>query len=130
MRESTPTELHLGDLDKLPADEAARLHEWLIEKIDALCTRLKVEPKEDEVRGHGAAWHACLRARAALLLVLHGRGAREGMRVAMHLQTASGQAWRWGKHCLLGAASGRRRTCKRVLHTSRSVFFRDINALC
>jgi hypothetical protein len=49
VRESTPGELHFEDLDKLGADELARMAEWLTEKVDALSTRLKVEQREDEV---------------------------------------------------------------------------------
>jgi hypothetical protein len=49
MRGTSPGELHLGDLDKLPPDQLVVLHEWLMEKVDALSTRLKAEPKDDEV---------------------------------------------------------------------------------
>jgi hypothetical protein len=33
MRESTKTELHYEDLEKLPVDEVARIAEWLTEKV-------------------------------------------------------------------------------------------------
>lgn len=51
MRETTHVELHYEDLEKLPAEEVARVAEWLTEKVDALSSRLKAEQREDEV-GH------------------------------------------------------------------------------
>lgn len=49
MRETSGLELYFEDLDTLPADEVARIAEWLTEKVDALSSRLKVEPKDQEV---------------------------------------------------------------------------------
>lgn len=43
------SELHFEDLDKLMPDDVAHMVEWLNEKVDTLSTRLKAEPKEDEV---------------------------------------------------------------------------------
>ncbi len=40
------------DLENLLPDDVSRIVEWLTEKVDALSTKLKPEPKdEDEVRG-------------------------------------------------------------------------------
>lgn len=50
MRETTPDDFRYEDLERLPTEELARITEWLTEKVDALSTRLKAEPKEDEVR--------------------------------------------------------------------------------
>jgi hypothetical protein len=50
MRETTLSELHYEDLEKLPADDVTRVAEWLTEKVDALSSRLKAEQREDEVR--------------------------------------------------------------------------------
>jgi hypothetical protein len=36
------------DLENIAPDDVARIVEWLTEKVDALSTRLKPEPKEDE----------------------------------------------------------------------------------
>lgn len=39
------------DLSRLPTENVTHIVEWLTEKVDALCSRLKAEPKEgDEVR--------------------------------------------------------------------------------
>lgn len=35
------------DLERMPGEEVARICEWLTEKVDALSTRLKAEPKEE-----------------------------------------------------------------------------------
>jgi hypothetical protein len=53
MRETTADDFRYEDLERLPTEELARITEWLTEKVDALSTRLKAEPKEDEVRGRG-----------------------------------------------------------------------------
>lgn len=50
MRDTTEEEFRYEDLERLPTDDLARITEWLTEKVDALSTRLKAEPKEDEVR--------------------------------------------------------------------------------
>jgi hypothetical protein len=50
MRETTADDFRYEDLERLPTEELARITEWLTEKVDALSTRLKAEPKEDEVR--------------------------------------------------------------------------------
>lgn len=49
-RKSNRTELFFEDLEKLPPEEVARLYEWLTEKVDSLCAKLKPDPKEEEVR--------------------------------------------------------------------------------
>mmetsp|Transcript_9701 Transcript_9701/g.26290 ORF Transcript_9701/g.26290 Transcript_9701/m.26290 type:complete len:665 (+) Transcript_9701:145-2139(+) len=41
-------ELSFEDLDKLVPEDVASILEWLTEKVDALSTRLKAEPKESE----------------------------------------------------------------------------------
>jgi hypothetical protein len=47
-----PPELAFEDLEKLTPDDAAHVVEWLTEKVDALSTKLKADPKEEEeVRG-------------------------------------------------------------------------------
>lgn len=51
MRETTAEDFRYEDLERLGTDDLARITEWLTEKVDALSTRLKAEPKEDEVRG-------------------------------------------------------------------------------
>lgn len=48
-RKSSRSELFFEDLEKLPPDEIARLYEWLTEKVDSLCAKLKPDPKEEEV---------------------------------------------------------------------------------
>lgn len=53
MRETTADDFRYEDLERLPTEELARITEWLTEKVDALSTRLKAEPKEDEVRVQG-----------------------------------------------------------------------------
>jgi hypothetical protein len=50
MRETTLSELHYEDLEKLQPDDVTRVAEWLTEKVDALSSRLKAEQREDEVR--------------------------------------------------------------------------------
>jgi hypothetical protein len=52
MRETTLDDFRYEDLERLPTEELARITEWLTEKVDALSTRLKAEPKEDEVGTH------------------------------------------------------------------------------
>lgn len=49
MRETSVDDFRYEDLERLPTEELARITEWLTEKVDALSTRLKAEPKEDEV---------------------------------------------------------------------------------
>eukprot|EP00983_Pelagomonas_calceolata_P044404 1139284-Pelagomonas_calceolata.AAC.4 len=44
-------ELSFEDLDKLVPEDVASILEWLTEKVDALSTRLKAEPKESEEVG-------------------------------------------------------------------------------
>lgn len=51
MRETNSQELYFEDLEKVPGEEVARICEWLTEKVDALSTKLKAEPKDEEVRG-------------------------------------------------------------------------------
>jgi len=46
MRETNGNEFYFEDLEKLSGDDVARISEWLTEKVDALSTRLKAEPKE------------------------------------------------------------------------------------
>ncbi|CAD7697548.1 unnamed protein product [Ostreobium quekettii] len=48
-RKSSRTELFFEDLEKLPPEEVARLYEWLTEKVDSLCAKLKPDPKEEEI---------------------------------------------------------------------------------
>jgi hypothetical protein len=55
MRETSGDAIHFEDLEKLPVDQVAHIAEWLTEKVDALSTRLKAEPREDEVR-HTPVW--------------------------------------------------------------------------
>lgn len=52
-RETTRLELSFDDMENLLPDDVARIVEWLTEKVDALSTKLKPEPKEDEVSGPG-----------------------------------------------------------------------------
>ncbi|GLI67376.1 hypothetical protein VaNZ11_011557 [Volvox africanus] len=47
-RETTKLELSFEDLENLLPDDVSRIVEWLTEKVDALSTKLKPEPKEDE----------------------------------------------------------------------------------
>ncbi|EFJ48600.1 hypothetical protein VOLCADRAFT_104654 [Volvox carteri f. nagariensis] len=47
-RETTKLELSFEDLENLLPDDVTRIVEWLTEKVDALSTKLKPEPKEDE----------------------------------------------------------------------------------
>jgi hypothetical protein len=49
----TQGDLAFEDLEKLLPDDAAHVVEWLTEKVDALSTRLKAEPREDEVGKQG-----------------------------------------------------------------------------
>jgi hypothetical protein len=53
MRETSADDFRYEDLERLPTEELARITEWLTEKVDALSTRLKAEPKEDEVGTRG-----------------------------------------------------------------------------
>lgn len=55
-RDVAKNELAFEDLEKITPDDAARIVEWLTEKIDALGTRLKPEPKEQEEVG----WLTCV----------------------------------------------------------------------
>ncbi|KIY93744.1 hypothetical protein MNEG_14218 [Monoraphidium neglectum] len=48
VRATKADELAPEDLDKLPAEEVARISEWLTEKVDALSTKTRIDPKEDE----------------------------------------------------------------------------------
>jgi hypothetical protein len=62
MRETSLSELHYEDLEKLPPDDVTRVAEWLTEKVDALSSRLKAEQREDEVRPAAAVlvvWSGC-----------------------------------------------------------------------
>ncbi|KXZ54862.1 hypothetical protein GPECTOR_4g934 [Gonium pectorale] len=47
-RETTKLELSFEDLENLLPDDVSRIVEWLTEKVDALSTKLKPEPKDDE----------------------------------------------------------------------------------
>ena len=47
-RRSTRTELAFDDFESLLPDEVARIFEWLVEKIDGLTTKLKIEASELE----------------------------------------------------------------------------------
>ncbi|KAG1660965.1 hypothetical protein FOA52_005590 [Chlamydomonas sp. UWO 241] len=47
-RETTKSELAFEDLEKLQLDDAANIVEWLTEKIDALSTKLKADPKDEQ----------------------------------------------------------------------------------
>lgn len=59
-RQTRAAELHLSDLDKLSQDDTARISEWLVEKIDALSTKLKPEPQNgEEVSALPASRHCC-----------------------------------------------------------------------
>ena len=58
MRETSADDFRYEDLERLPTEELARITEWLTEKVDALSTRLKAEPKEDEV-GTGGGGGGC-----------------------------------------------------------------------
>ena len=55
------------DLEKIPAEDAAILVEWLTEKVDALSTKLKTEPKEGEVRLIDLSCAVLCRAKVACL---------------------------------------------------------------
>eukprot|EP00775_Hariotina_reticulata_P013475 gene13475-13601_t len=55
MRETNGDAIHFEDLEKLPVDQVAHIAEWLTEKVDALSTRLKAEPREDEDEDDGEA---------------------------------------------------------------------------
>lgn len=55
LRETRAHEVHCDDLEKLPPGDVATITEWLTEKVDALSTRLKAEPKEDEEDDDGEA---------------------------------------------------------------------------
>jgi hypothetical protein len=48
-RETTRQELAFEDLEKIVQDNAIVMVEWLTEKVDALSTKLKADPKEDEL---------------------------------------------------------------------------------
>jgi len=48
-RKSTKTELFFEDLEKITPEDVARLYEWLTEKVDSLCSRLKPDPKDEDV---------------------------------------------------------------------------------
>ena len=48
-------ELAFEDLEKLMPDDAAHVVEWLTEKVDALSTKLKADPKEEEEVSYGGA---------------------------------------------------------------------------
>ena len=52
-RATRPGELAFEDLDKLPAEELARAAEWLVEKVDALSSRTRVDPEEEEDGANG-----------------------------------------------------------------------------
>eukprot|EP00884_Botryococcus_braunii_P009363 jgi/Botrbrau1/18428/Bobra.0072s0020.2 len=45
-RESSRTDVHYDDFEKLPQDEVSRICEWMTEKIDGFATKLKAEPKD------------------------------------------------------------------------------------
>jgi len=83
MRETTAEDFRYEDLERLGTDDLARITEWLTEKVDALSTRLKAEPKEDEVRGQLQGYsHAGKAGRGVIwapshpaLSDLHGRRA-------------------------------------------------------
>ena len=47
-RKSTKTELFFEDFEKITPEDVAKLYEWLTEKVDALCSKLKPDPKDDE----------------------------------------------------------------------------------
>eukprot|EP00210_Caulerpa_lentillifera_P004712 g4496.t1 len=47
-RKTTKSELFFEDLEKLTPEDVARLYEWLTEKVDGLCSRLKPDPKEED----------------------------------------------------------------------------------
>ncbi|GLC41576.1 hypothetical protein PLESTM_001216400 [Pleodorina starrii] len=47
-RETTKLELSFEDLENLLPDDVSRIVEWLTEKVDALSTKLKPEPKEED----------------------------------------------------------------------------------
>jgi hypothetical protein len=41
-------DLAFEDLDRLMPDDAAHIVEWLTEKVDALSSKLKAEPRDEE----------------------------------------------------------------------------------
>jgi hypothetical protein len=45
---TTQSELSFEDIDKVLPDDVAHILEWLTEKVDALSTKLKAEPKDAE----------------------------------------------------------------------------------
>ncbi|GAX74273.1 hypothetical protein CEUSTIGMA_g1722.t1 [Chlamydomonas eustigma] len=47
-RDTARAELAYEDLQKLPPEDTAQIVEWLTEKVDALSTKLKADPKEEE----------------------------------------------------------------------------------
>eukprot|EP00210_Caulerpa_lentillifera_P002504 g2401.t1 len=48
-RKTTKTELFFEDFDKLAPEDVAKLYEWLTEKVDALCSKLKPDPKDEDI---------------------------------------------------------------------------------
>ena len=48
-RETTPSEIHFEDLERLPVDDVARISEWLTEKA---------RPREEE-QCCGDSWETC-----------------------------------------------------------------------
>lgn len=49
IRKSTKTELFFEDFEKISPEDVAKLYEWLTEKVDALCSKLKPDPKDEDV---------------------------------------------------------------------------------
>jgi hypothetical protein len=47
-RDTARSELAIEDLEKLPPEDTAQIVEWLTEKVDALSTKLKAYPKDEE----------------------------------------------------------------------------------
>ena len=72
MCESTGTELILGDLEKLPCRELARICEWLVGKLDGLSSRTRAEPKDAEEKVP-LFWLGSFNPYLVIASVLHGK---------------------------------------------------------
>ena len=66
-RKSTKTELFFEDFEKITPEDVAKLYEWLTEKVDALCAKLKPDPKDEDVRHTQTLTHKHFSRISALL---------------------------------------------------------------
>lgn len=88
MHKSSRTELALEDLERLHPEQAGAVLEWLIEKVDGLSTKLKVDPKkEEEVSAREGRWGRAGQGPAGLGL------AGQGAPVGELRRRESGVAW-------------------------------------